>query len=195
MTGFKTVISLAVPLLRINVDTDTIIPSREMKQISKKGLSDGLFAGWRYLNEKNRILDPDFVLNDSRYQGSQILLSGDNFGCGSSREHAVWALHEYGFRVIIAPSFGSIFYKNCIRNGILPIRLQKNQIDKLVDNTITIELKSQKIDKNIDFDIAPADKNMLLLGLDDIDINLSYSNKIEEFEKSDRKRRPWAYLT
>lgn len=195
MTGFKTVISLAVPLLRINVDTDTIIPSREMKQISKKGLSDGLFAGWRYLNEKNRILDPDFVLNDSRYQDSQILLSGDNFGCGSSREHAVWALHEYGFRVIIAPSFGSIFYKNCIRNGILPIRLQKNQIDKLVDNTITIELKSQKIDKNIDFDIAPADKNMLLLGLDDIDINLSYSNKIEEFEKSDRKRRPWAYLT
>lgn len=195
MTGFEKINSLAVPLLRINVDTDAIIPSREMKQISKKGLSDGLFAGWRYLNEKNRIPDPDFILNDPRYQNSQILLSGDNFGCGSSREHAVWALHEYGIRVIIAPSFGSIFYKNCIRNGILPIRLQKNQIDELVDKTITIELTNQKVDKNIDFDIAPADKNMLLLGLDDIDINLSYSKKIEEFEKYDRKRRPWAYLT
>ena len=115
MEGFKKIISKAIPLLRINVNTDAIIPSREMKQVSKQGLSRGLFAGWRYKLNQRREPNPDFILNDTAYKDAQILLSGDNFGCGSSREHAVWALHEYGIRVIIAPSFGDIFYKNCFK--------------------------------------------------------------------------------
>lgn len=194
MKGLNKINSRAIPLLRINVDTDAIIPSREMKRVSKRGLSEGLFAGWRYLSNESRALNPDFILNDPYYRKAQILLSGDNFGCGSSREHAVWALHEYGIRVIIAPSFGAIFYKNCIRNGILPIVLSEEIITKFDNGNININLEEQKINESIKFEIAVADKEMLLQGLDDIDLNLKYITQIKSFEKIDRKQRAWAYL-
>lgn len=194
MKGLNIINSRAIPLLRINVDTDAIIPSREMKKVSKRGLSEGLFAGWRYLSNDSRELNPDFILNDPYYRDAQVMLSGDNFGCGSSREHAVWALHEYGIRVIIAPSFGGIFYKNCIRNGILPIVLGEDTINQFDKSDISINLEDQKINGSIDFEIAVADKEMLLLGLDDIDLNLKYIDQIKSFEKSDRKKRPWVYL-
>ena len=195
MEGFKKIISKAIPLLRINVNTDAIIPSREMKQVSKQGLSRGLFAGWRYKLNQRREPNPDFVLNDIAYKDSKILLSGDNFGCGSSREHAVWALHEYGIRVIIAPSFGDIFYKNCIRNGILPILLSEQDISQLSDNEHKITLDNQMINDEISFEIAPADKKMLVDGLDDIELNLKHTSDIRLWENNDRMKRPWAYLS
>lgn len=194
MEGFKEITSKAIPLLLINVDTDAIIPSREMKRVSKRGLSEGLFAGWRYKSNNSRELEPDFILNDPEYDGAQILLGGDNFGCGSSREHAVWALHEYGIRVIIAPSFGAIFYKNCVRNGILPILLSDQNIDPLCGKELKITLKNQMINNDISFEIAPADKEMLLDGLDDIELNLKHIDDIKSFENNDRIKRPWAYL-
>ena len=194
MEGFKEITSKAIPLLLINVDTDAIIPSREMKRVSKRGLSEGLFAGWRYKSNDSRELEPDFILNDPEYDGAQILLGGDNFGCGSSREHAVWALHEYGIRVIIAPSFGAIFYKNCVRKGILPILLSDQNIDPLCGKELKITLKNQMINNDISFEIAPADKEMLLDGLDDIELNLNHIDDIKSFENNDRIKRPWAYL-
>lgn len=193
MKPFEVVTSKAIPLIRINVDTDAIIPSREMKRVSKRGLSEGLFAGWRYVSPDSRDLNPDFIMNKQEYQGSQILLSGDNFGCGSSREHAVWALHEYGIRVIIAPSFGAIFYKNCIRNGILPIQLSNEIIESFSGKEITVNLADQMVDE-IPFEIATADKDMLLRGLDDIALNMEHMDQIKAFEDKDRKERPWAYL-
>ena len=125
MKPFKNISGIAAPLMRINIDTDTIIPSREMKTVSKKGLASGLFADWRYISTESREENPDFILNQFPYNQAKILLSGSNFGCGSSREHAVWAINEWGIKVIIAPSFGSIFYNNCIKNGVLPINLDE----------------------------------------------------------------------
>lgn len=138
--------------------------------------------------------NPDFVLNDAKYAGAQILSAGANFGCGSSREHAVWALHEYGIRVIIAPSFGAIFYKNCIRNGILPIALSQDVINEISGQDLCVDLAAQTINDNQTFDIAPPDKDMLLRGLDDIDLNLEHIDDIKAFEKKDREKRAWAYL-
>ena len=136
MKAFITHQGIAAPLLRVNIDTDAIIPSREMRRVSKQGLGEGLFAGWRYLDEDpdQRRPRPDFVLNRSEYANASILLSGDNFGCGSSREHAVWALVEYGFRAVIAPSFGSIFYGNAARNGLLPVRLPGESVAALSES-------------------------------------------------------------
>src|SRR5450631_3947374 len=131
MERFTTLTAIAAPLLRINIDTDAIIPSREMKKVSKVGLADGLFAGWRYRTPGSREENPDFVLNREPYRRARILLSGMNFGCGSSREHAVWALHEWGIRSIIAPSFGAIFHGNCVRNGILPVVLDNALVEQL----------------------------------------------------------------
>ena len=131
MDKFTELTAIAAPLLRINVDTDAIIPSREMKRVSKEGLGEGLFAGWRYTEPGSRNEDPDFILNREPWRQAQVLLSGANFGCGSSREHAVWALAEWGIRVIVAPSFGAIFYGNCMRNGILPIVLPEDRIQAL----------------------------------------------------------------
>lgn len=131
MEKFTRLTAIAAPLLRINIDTDAIIPSREMKRVSKLGLSEGLFAGWRYQSPGSRAENPDFILNREPYRKAQILLSGLNFGCGSSREHAVWALHEWGIRAIIAPSFGSIFQGNCVRNGIVPVILDNAVIETL----------------------------------------------------------------
>ncbi len=196
---------IAAPLLRINVDTDAIIPSRELKRVSKEGFSEGLFAGWRYAAQDSREPNPDFVLNKPQYQGVSILLAGDNFGCGSSREHAVWALKEFGIRSIIAPSFGAIFYNNCIRNGVLPIVLSDGMVSELaaqveedpLSRLIQIDLRQGLVTApNGDtyaFDIDPGPRDMLLNGLDMIGLTLQHKAEIDAFQKQDRERRPWIY--
>ena len=206
MRPFTEHTGIAAPLLRANIDTDSIIPSMEMKRVSKRGLSSGLFAGWRYTNRTERIENQSFVLNQPGYRQASILLGGENFGCGSSREHAVWALDEYGFRAIIAPSFGSIFAANCIANGVLPARLGAASIDILARHVqtdpqarpLTIDLKRRRIGtvdgQAFRFELADADAELLLRGLDPIGLTLQHSDAIATFEKSDRERRPWAYL-
>jgi 3-isopropylmalate/(R)-2-methylmalate dehydratase small subunit len=205
MEPFTFITSIAAPLLRINVDTDAIIPSREMKRVSKQGLADGLFAGWRYQNADSREPNPDFILNQPPYDQAKILITGRNFGCGSSREHAVWALKEWGIRVIIAPSFGSIFQLNCIRNGVLAVILDEETIEEMAaslltdpaDSCVTVDLQSQQISmrgREWKFDIPPEDRLMLLEGLDMIALTLKDESVIETFEQADRRRRGWAYL-
>ena len=206
MEQFTELSAIAAPLLRINVDTDAIIPSREMKRVSKQGLSEGLFAGWRYTQPGGRIENPDFILNQPPYREAQILLSGDNFGCGSSREHAVWALAEWGIRCIIAPRFGAIFYGNCVRNGILPVVLPENIVAELAksaeaapaENLVSVNLVDQRVTapggETYPFQIAPADREMLLEGLDAIAVTMKYDDEILSFRAKDRLRRPWVYL-
>lgn len=206
MKKFTTLTAIAIPLLRINVDTDAIIPSREMRRVSKTGLGDGLFAGWRYTEPGSRIENPEFILNREPYRRGQILLSGDNFGCGSSREHAVWALAEWGIRAVIAPSFGAIFYGNCVRNGILPVVLPDERIKALAagveqspeGNRISIDLQQCTVtagDGQVDsFDISPADREMLMEGLDAIAVTMRRDDEILAFQARDRLRRPWIYL-
>jgi len=189
MMPFTIHTGIAAPLIRDNIDTDQIIPSREMKSVSKTGLSGGMFAGQRYVQD--RIENPDFVLNQELYRGATILLSGKNFGCGSSREHAVWALKEYGFRAIIAESFGEIFYNNCIRNGILCVQLDGALIDSL-GQIVTIDLAHQRVD-DTSFDIAAGDKHMLIEGLDAIGLTLSDEAEINAYFAQDKIRRPWGY--
>ncbi len=198
-------IGIAAPLLRDNVDTDAIIPSRKIRRVAKTGLEEGLFAGWRYLDPSGRKPNPDFVLNKPAYQDTSILLSGANFGCGSSREHAVWALKEYGIRAIIASSFGRIFQDNCIANGLLPISLEKNitedltaQVEKdpakylleidLEKNTVTAPDGTTHL-----FAIAASAREMLLRGLDPIALTLQSKKQISAFLQADRKQRSWAY--
>jgi len=180
---------IAAPLIQDNIDTDQIIPSREMKSVSKTGLADGMFAGQRYL--ESRTPNPDFVLNQPEYKDASILLSGKNFGCGSSREHAVWALKEFGFRAIIAESFGEIFYNNCVRNGILPIVLAVDDIAKLPVK-VTINLQEQTIN-TLRFDIDEGDKKMLVGGLDAIAMTLGHEAEIRAFLDNDKAARPWIY--
>jgi len=199
MNKFVKHTGVAAPLIRNNIDTDAIIPSREMKTVSKLGLSDGLFASWRYLDEKSRTENPEFVLNLPNFKAASVLLSGHNFGCGSSREHAVWALKEYGIRCIIAESFGTIFYRNSIANGLLPISLEQTQIQQLAGNSIkqlTIDLAAQMITcgkASYHFQIAGNDKLSLLEGLDPITATLQYQSLIDDFSTQDRARRPWLY--
>lgn len=197
---------VAAPLLRINVDTDAIIPSREMKRVSKEGLGEGLFAGWRYGSQGSRDPNPDFVLNKPDYAGASIILSGDNFGCGSSREHAVWALKEYGIRAIIAPSFGAIFANNCIRNGLLPIILPDEIVKSLAaevekdpqTNKVHIDLEKKQViapgGAVYAFDIEDGPRDMLLQGLDVIGLTLRHKAEIDAFQAKDRAARPWIYL-
>ena len=206
MEKFIKLTAIAAPLLRINVDTDAIIPSREMKRVSKQGLGDGLFAGWRYTTPGGREENTDFVLNQDPYRQAQILLSGMNFGCGSSREHAVWALFEWGIRCIIAPSFGAIFYGNCVLNGILPVILDNVVIEDLArqveanpaKNKITIDLEKCVISapdsSRFEFEIAPADREMLMEGLDAIATTMKRDDEILAFQARDRLKRPWIYL-
>ncbi len=197
MQSFTTLTSIAVPLIRDNVDTDAIIPSREMKTVSKTGLAAGLFAGWRYTAIDGRDLNPAFVLNDPAFRDARILLSGDNFGCGSSREHAAWALAEYGFRAIVAPSFNPIFRGNCIRNGIVPVELDAAMI-AAEPQPLTIDLPAQTLTaasgRSWHFVIEAEAKEMLLDGLDAIDLTLKRAPEIAAFRAADRTRRPWAYL-
>ena len=206
MEKFTQLTAVAAPLLQINIDTDAIIPSREMKRVSKQGLGEGLFAGWRYIAPGSREPKPDFILNQPGYENTRILLSGANFGCGSSREHAVWALHEYGIRCIIAPSFGAIFYQNCIRNGILPIVLDDDSVRSLATEVsqdpagrpLTIDLEACMIRSSegqaLTFTIEESHRQMLLQGLDAIALTLTMEEQISAFEQRDRQQRPWIYL-
>lgn len=203
MTPLECLTAKAVPLLRDNVDTDAIIPSREMKTVSKTGLADGLFAGWRYVSGTARELNPRFVLNEPRFQGSQILVSGENFGCGSSREHAVWALGEYGFRVVIARSFSPIFRANCIRNGIAPVVLPAGQISAVVAmaeeaHPITVDLRSMKVVCGVErfaFQLENEARMMLMEGLDGIELTMKQRFEIMRFREMDEAKRPWVYLS
>ncbi len=206
MEKFTVLEAIAAPIMRINIDTDVIIPSREMKRVSKEGLSEGMFANWRYTEPGGREENPDFILNQEPYRQAQILLSGDNFGCGSSREHAVWALAEWGIRAIITPKFGNIFYGNCVRNGILPVVLDNDVVEKLAAqvqqdpdvHTIKIDLTSCTVTgpdgTEYSFEIAPADREMLLEGLDAIAVTMRRDDEILAFQGRDRLKRPWIYL-
>jgi 3-isopropylmalate/(R)-2-methylmalate dehydratase small subunit len=206
MTPFTVLTAVAAPLVRPNIDTDAIIPSREMKGVTKTGLADGLFAGWRYLAIGGRVPDPAFVLNDPAYAGAEILLGGVNFGCGSSREHAVWALAEYGFRAVIAASFSPIFQNNCVRNGVLPAPVDEAFIAHLAASIaanpgarrVTIDLPSQRViapdGREAAFEIGEEAKDMLLQGLDVIALTLQRAPEIAAFRQADRAARPWAYL-
>jgi len=204
MEKFVHLKAIAAPILRVNIDTDVIIPSREMKGVSKVGLAVGMFANWRYSDPAARVADPDFVLNRPPYTKAQILLAGDNFGCGSSREHAVWAMKEWGFRAVIAPSFGAIYYGNCVRNGILPVVLVDDDIRAIAAwveqdpaaNQVEIDLPAQSVTaagKSFSFKIGDSDKEMLVEGLDPIGATLKKDDQIKAFEAKDRTRRPWVY--
>jgi 3-isopropylmalate/(R)-2-methylmalate dehydratase small subunit len=201
MEKFTTLTGIAAHLPMINVDTDMIIPKQFLKTIKRTGLGQGLFAELRYDEDGNP--HPHFVLHKAPYTEANILITGENFGCGSSREHAPWALLDFGFRCIIAPSFADIFYNNCFKNGILPIRLPQSEIDKLIDDasrganaTITVDLPNQEIRGPdggvIHFDIDPFLKRCLMEGLDDIGLTLEKAHHIEAFETEHRTRRPWA---
>tara|TARA_B110001450_G_C17667076_1_gene500056 strand:+ start:1991 stop:2638 length:648 start_codon:yes stop_codon:yes gene_type:complete len=194
---------------RDNIDTDQIIPTEYLKSIKKFGFEDYLFDGWRYLDQgklgitKNqREINEDFILNNTPYDESSILLTRDNFGCGSSREHAVWALRDFGFKVIIASSFGDIFYNNCFKNGVLPIQLSKVQIEALfsqaqdVVTDITVSLDAKKLlAGDIEYNFVVEDNLLerIIFGLDDVDITLKDKNIIREFEESRKKTKPWIY--
>lgn len=185
--------SVAAPLILDNIDTDAIIPSREMKSTGKTGLADGLFAPWRYTDVHLRQNNSEFVLNQRDFVMANILLSGKNFGCGSSREHAVWALLEWGIKCVIAESFASIFYNNCIRNGLLPVVLDDAAIRGMIGHIVTIDLVAQTVDGQR-FDIEPEPKTMLLEGLDAIDLTLKHRDAIAAWQAADRIRRPYIYL-
>ena len=195
---------VAAPLLRSNIDTDAIIPSREMKRVSKVGLGDGLFAGERYLAQAGREPNPEFILNHPDYAGASILLTGDNFGCGSSREHAVWALREFGIRVIIAPGFGTIFANNCIRNGLLPLVLPEERVLAIAQwvredprhRQPLIDLEACQLRAGLlcfEFSVEEGARKMLLEGLDAIELTLTRREEIESFHKRRKRQRPWLY--
>ena len=186
MDLFKKIKSIVTPFDRVNVDTDQIVPKQFLKLVQKTGIGKFLFYNWRY--DKNEKPVSDFILNDRKYQNSQIFITGENFGCGSSREHAVWALQDFGFGVIIAPSFADIFYSNCFKNGLLPIKLDSQIVTKLMKSTskIEVDLENQTIkteSETISFEIDPYKKKILLEGLDDIALTFHYEDKIADFEK------------
>src|SRR5574339_108103 len=187
MEPFKKIKSICTPLEKVNVDTDQIIPKQFLKLVQKTGFGQYLFYDWRFTSDGKPT--KEFVLNNPKYRGSKILLTRDNFGCGSSREHAAWALLDYGFVVVIAPSFADIFYNNCFKNGILPITLDVEEIERLfkINSEIEVDLENQIItlpNETISFDIESYRKKTLLEGLDDISITLTYEEKISQYEKS-----------
>ena len=187
MKSFSKISSKITPFDKANVDTDQIIPKQFLKLITKSGFGKFLFYDWRFDQDGNP--KNDFILNDPHYRNSQILVTNENFGCGSSREHAVWALKDFGFSVIIAPSFADIFFSNCFNNGVLPITLDISQVERLlqVQDTVELDLNSQKITfggESINFEINPHRKTRLLEGLDDIDLTLKENINIENFENN-----------
>jgi 3-isopropylmalate/(R)-2-methylmalate dehydratase small subunit len=211
MHAFTTLHALAVPLDRANVDTDAIIPKQFMKSIRRTGFGDNLFDEWRYLDRGEpgqdvsmRPRNPGFTLNLPRYAGAQILLARENFGCGSSREHAPWALRDFGIRALVAPSFADIFHGNCFKNGLLPIALDADTVDRLfalVEATpglkLAIDLSAQTVTPDggqaIRFDIDPARKHRLLNGLDDIGLTLQRADRIRAYEAQRRQEEPWLF--
>jgi 3-isopropylmalate/(R)-2-methylmalate dehydratase small subunit len=208
---FAVVTGLAAPLARDNVDTDQIIPKQYLKSIRRTGFGDYLFDGWRFEDEgdigvtpNERRINRSFVLNLPRYQGAQVLLAGRNFGCGSSREHAVWALAEYGFRCVIAPSFADIFFSNCFKNGFLPIVLDEEIVKDLMAHaeidaglTLTVDLPAQQVrltdGRVFDFAIDANRKRMLVEGLDDVGLTLAEADAIRAFEARHRQAMPWLF--
>ena len=200
MQKFNKLTGIAAPLNMINVDTDMIIPKQFLKTIKREGLGKNLFDEMRFAQDGAEIAD--FVLNQPAYRQAEILVAGDNFGCGSSREHAPWALLDFGIRCIIAPSFADIFYNNCFKNGILPIVLPQEEVDKLLDDaarganaTVTIDLENQQITGPdggvIGFDLDPFRKQCLMEGLDDIALSLEKISQIDNFEKKLIQDKPW----
>ncbi|MCY4013506.1 MAG: 3-isopropylmalate dehydratase small subunit [Gammaproteobacteria bacterium] len=210
MDPFVSHTGVVVPLDRANVDTDQIIPKQFLKSIRRTGFGDNLFDAWRYLDEgdigmnaNERRINHDFVLNAPRFADGSILLARDNFGCGSSREHAVWALAEYGFRCVIAPSFADIFFTNALKNGLLLVVLAESQIDAVfsavattVGFSLTVDLRAQRIDGDAfhaTFDIEPERKRLLLEGMDDIGLTMRHADAIRAFETAHRERQPWVF--
>ncbi|HMN71230.1 MAG TPA: 3-isopropylmalate dehydratase small subunit [Rhodoblastus sp.] len=201
MEKFTKLTGVAAPLPIVNIDTDMIIPKQYLKTIARTGLGKGLFSEMRYNEDGSE--NPDFVLNKPAYRKAQIIVAEDNFGCGSSREHAPWALLDYGVRCVISTSFADIFYNNCFKNGILPIKVSREDLAKLMDDaerganaTLTVDLESQEIRGPdggvIKFDIDAFRKHCLLEGLDDIGLTMVKADKISSFEKKDADARPWA---
>ncbi len=212
MEKFTAVDGLAAPMDRVNVDTDAIIPKQYLKSIKRTGYGPALFDAWRYrdhgepgMDHAKRPLNPDFVLNQARYQGASILLARSNFGCGSSREHAPWALLEYGFRCVIAPSYADIFYGNCFKNGLLPVVLKEPEVERLFHACaalpgfrLVVDLEGQAVATKdgamtFRFEIDAFRKYCLLNGLDDIGLTLRHADKIRAFEADRRQRFPWAF--
>jgi len=209
MKKFERLTGLVAPLDRANVDTDAIIPKQYLKSIKRSGFGPNLFDDWRYLDpgepgmdHSKRRLNPDFVLNQPRYQGAQILLARDNFGCGSSREHAPWALDDYGFRAIIAPSYADIFFNNSFKNGLLPIVLDRDTVDRLFKECaaapgyrLTVDLAGQTVTTpggaSFKFEIDAFRKHCLLNGLDDIGLTLEKKGRIDEYEERRKRSQPW----
>ena len=210
MQAFTTHIGTVVPLDRVNVDTDQIIPKQYLKSIKRTGFGDYLFDGWRFLDEgdigitpNERQINHEFVLNASEFQDTSVLLARDNFGCGSSREHAVWALQEYGFRAVIAPSFADIFYGNCFKNGLLPIVLEQKIIEKLFKDVkagyeLKIDLAAQLVSTpdgaQHAFEIDAGLKEKMLHGMDDITMTLAEREMIESFQTHHRQNQPWLFM-
>jgi 3-isopropylmalate/(R)-2-methylmalate dehydratase small subunit len=210
MQPFRTLTGLVAPLDRANVDTDAIIPKEFLKSIARTGFGPNLFDAWRYLDRGERVigateraLNPEFVLNQPRYQGAQILLARRNFGCGSSREHAPWALIDYGFRALIAPSYADIFFNNCHKNGLLPIVLGEAEVERLFHDVaafpgfrLSVDLEGQTV-STVDgstvfaFDVEPFRKHCLVNGLDEIGLTLQHADEIHEFEAKHHARQPW----
>lgn len=211
MDKFTRVTGLVMPLDRANVDTDQIIPKQFLKSIKRTGFGPNLFDAWRYMDagepgmdNSKRPLNPDFVLNQPRYKGAEILLARNNFGCGSSREHAPWALADHGFRAVIAPSYADIFFNNCFKNGFLPIVLPEAAVDELFAETLptvgyklTIDLEAQSVQtpsgKSWRFGIDPFRKHCLLNGLDEIGLTLQHADKIKAYETRRRQQEPWIF--
>jgi 3-isopropylmalate/(R)-2-methylmalate dehydratase small subunit len=213
MEKFETFTGIVCPLDRSNVDTDAIIPKQFLKSIKRSGFGPNLFDEWRYLDHgepgmdnSQRPLNPDFVLNDPRYTGAKVLLARKNFGCGSSREHAPWALEDYGFRVILAPSFADIFFNNCFKNGLLPIVIEEETIDGLFQQAsqgqaleLTVDLEAQVLKlpdgKTIVFEVDPFRKHCLLNGLDDIGLTLQHVDEIKAYEARRGQEAPWLFAS
>jgi len=211
MKAFTKLTGLSVPLMRANVDTDAIIPKQFLKSIKRSGFGVNLFDEWRYLDpgfpgqdSSERKPDPDFVLNEDRYAGAQVLIAGENFGCGSSREHAVWALDDYGIRSVIAPGFADIFFNNSFKSGLLPIALDAETVERLAAEcaespgyALTIDLAAQTVTtpsgEQIEFEVDPFRKECLLEGLDEIGLTLQKRNHIEEYEAARKKASPWLF--
>ena len=211
MKAFTKITAIVAPLDRSNVDTDAIIPKQFLKSIKRSGFGPNAFDEWRYLDHgepgmdnSKRPLNPAFSLNQPRYQGAQILLTRKNFGCGSSREHAPWALDDYGFRAVIAPSFADIFFNNCYKNGLLPIVLTEEQVDQLFKEVeanegyqLSIDLAEQTLTtpsgETYTFDITEHRKHCLLNGLDEIGLTLQHADEIRDFEEKRRQSQPWLF--
>jgi len=202
MEAFTRLIAIAAPMWRENIDTDQIISAKELMKPQKTGFGEGLFAGWRYIEARTE--NPDFILNQHPYRDAKILVAGANFGCGSSRENAVWALRDFGIRTIIAPSFSSIFTANCARNGVLVISLTEEGVSGLIDEissdhaSMTVDLEAERIltplGREMIFRVPSLDREMLLKGLDAIALTLSWGAQIDAFQARDREIRPWLWI-